>query len=49
MPRTCTHDRCDAAVTLIDDNGATDPRQDRLEVYECADGHEFTVLLEGRA
>jgi hypothetical protein len=49
MPRTCTRDGCNAAVSLVDDNGVTDPRMDRLETYECEYGHEFTVRLEGRA
>lgn len=49
MPRTCTRDHCNGAVTLTDSNGATDPTEDRLETYECEYGHESTVLLEGRA
>jgi len=47
MPLTCNRGDCNCAVTLVDDNGATDPRNDRLETYECEDGHRFTVHLEG--
>jgi hypothetical protein len=47
MPLSCDRDGCNAAVALVDDNGETDARRDRLEVYECSAGHRFTVLLEG--
>ena len=49
MPRTCNYDGCTAAVSLVDDNGVTDGRMDRVETYECEFGHTFTVRLEGRA
>jgi hypothetical protein len=48
MPRTCNRGDCDCAVTIVDDNGVTDPTRDRVETYECARGHEFTITLEGR-
>lgn len=48
MPLTCTHHGCDAAVTIIESNGATDPTTDRWERYECARGHQFTKMLAGR-
>lgn len=47
MPTKCNRSDCNAAVRIVDDNGATDPSNDRLETYECEYGHEFTVLLEG--
>lgn len=48
MPRTCNRETCDGAVSLIDSNGATDPKRDRHETYECEFGHTFAVVLEGR-
>jgi hypothetical protein len=48
MPRTCNRDACDCAVTIVDDNGVTDPAKDRWEEYECAAGHRFSIVLEGR-
>jgi len=46
MPLTCQHDGCDCAVTIIDDNGVTDPANgDRWERYECPKGHTFTQVL----
>lgn len=48
MPRTCNRRDCDCAVTIVDSNGVTDPTQDRVETYECARGHQFTITLEGR-
>jgi hypothetical protein len=35
-------------VTIVDDNGVTDPSLDRVETYECARGHRFTFTLSGR-
>jgi hypothetical protein len=48
MPSTCNRDDCNGAVSLVDDNGATDPSQDRWEQYECEYGHTFSIVLEGR-
>ena len=48
MPRTCTRDGCNGAVSLTGDNGAVDPTETRVEFYECEFGHEFTVTLEAR-
>jgi hypothetical protein len=47
MPRACNYSDCNAAVTLIDDNGITDPSMDRIETYECERGHQFRVTLKG--
>ena len=47
MPLTCKYDGCNGATKLVDDNGATDSREDRLERYECEYGHDFSVLLDG--
>lgn len=47
MPRTCMRHGCNGAVTIIDDNGATDPSEDRWELYECEYGHQFSVTLAG--
>jgi hypothetical protein len=35
-------------VSLVDSNGVTDPTKDRVETYECANGHLITTTLEGR-
>lgn len=48
MPTTCNRETCNGAVTLVDDNGATDPTVDRHETYECEFGHRFSIVLEGR-
>jgi hypothetical protein len=48
MPRRCTRRDCDCAVTIVDDNGVVDGTKTRIETYECARGHEFTITLEGR-
>jgi len=49
MPTTCNQSGCNGAVSLEDSNGVTDPSKDRVEMYECEYGHEFTIVLEGRA
>lgn len=46
MASRCTKPDCDCAVTIVDDNGATDPTETRVETYECARGHRFTTTLE---
>lgn len=47
MPTTCTRDNCNGAVSLVDDNGVTDPTMDRWEQYECEYGHTFSITLAG--
>lgn len=35
------------AATIIDDNGVVDPAEgDRVEFYECPDGHTFKIVLK---
>jgi len=46
MASRCNKPNCDCAVTIISDNGVTDPTQTRVEEYECARGHQFTEVLE---
>jgi len=45
MASTCNRPDCDGAVTMVDDNGATDPDVTRLEFYECEFGHRFREVL----
>lgn len=50
VPDSCSVNGCDStALSLIDDNGETDPRRDRFEIYECENGHQQTLLLEAEA
>lgn len=46
MASACDRPNCNCAVSLVKDNGATDPTVTRVETYECANGHTFTEVLE---
>lgn len=47
MPLSCRRENCNCAVTIVEDNGVVDPADgDRWELYECSNGHRFSVTLE---
>jgi len=45
MASRCYRDDCNGAVSMVDDNGVTDPEKQRIEEYECEYGHTFTEVL----
>lgn len=48
VPNSCSFNGCDSdALSLVDDNGETDPTRYRFEEYECENGHKNVLVLEG--